>query len=125
MIENLSETVILPIAGIIITFVLCYELINMLIARNTMHDIDTWMFFKYFFKMWVAVFIIIRTFDITMAVFDLAQNVISNSAGSISGDTAINIETHTAHHITHYHTGDHARCHSHISGSVKHKRKVM
>ena len=93
MIRNLSENVIVPIAGIIITFVLCYELINMLIERNTMHDIDTWMFFKYFFKMWVAVFIVTHTFDITMAVFDLAQNVISNSAGSISGDTAINIET--------------------------------
>ena len=93
MIRNLSENVIVPIAGIIITFVLCYELIGMLIERNTMHDIDTWMFFKYFFKMWVAVFIVTHTFDITMAVFDLAQNVISNSAGSISGDTAINIET--------------------------------
>jgi hypothetical protein len=74
MIRNLSENVIVPIAGIIITFVLCYELIGMLVERNTMHDIDTWMFFKYFFKMWVAVFIVTHTFDITMAVFDLAQN---------------------------------------------------
>ena len=58
MIQNLSESVIVPIAGMIITFVLCYELISMLTEKNNMHDIDTWMFFKYFFKMWVAVWIV-------------------------------------------------------------------
>ena len=71
MIQNLSESVIVPIAGMIITFVLCYELISMLTEKNNMHDIDTWMFFKYFFKMWVAVWIVSHTFTITMAVFDV------------------------------------------------------
>ena len=56
MIENLSDSVILPIAGIIITLVLCYELISMITEKNNMHDIDTWMFFKYFVKMWIAVY---------------------------------------------------------------------
>lgn len=60
MIENLSNSVIMPIAGIIITFVLCYELISMLTERNNMHDIDTWMFFKYFVKMWIAVYMFIQ-----------------------------------------------------------------
>ena len=58
MIQNLSNTVILPIAGMIITFVLCYELISMLTEKNNMHDIDTWMFFKYFFKMMIAVYLV-------------------------------------------------------------------
>jgi len=58
----------MPIAGIIITFVLCYELISMLTERNNMHDIDTWMFFKYFVKMWIAVYLVSNTFTITMAV---------------------------------------------------------
>jgi len=58
MIQNLSESVILPIAGIIITLVLCYELISMLTEKNNMHDIDTWMFFKYFVKMWIAVYLV-------------------------------------------------------------------
>ena len=81
MIQNLSESVIVPIAGMIITFVLCYELISMLTEKNNMHDIDTWMFFKYFFKMGVAVWIVSHTFTI------------SRAAGVISSDTAINIDT--------------------------------
>ena len=68
MIQNLSQTVIIPIAGMIITFVLCYELISMITERNNMHDIDTWMFFKYFVKMWIAVYLVSNTFTITMAV---------------------------------------------------------
>ncbi len=93
MIQNLSDSVIVPIAGMIITFVLCYELISMLTEKNNMHDIDTWMFFKYFFKMWVAVWIVSHTFTITMAVFDVGQNVVSRAAGVIGSDTAINIDT--------------------------------
>ena len=93
MIQNLSESVIVPIAGMIITFVLCYELISMLTEKNNMHDIDTWMFFKYFFKMWVAVWIVSHTFTITMAVFDVGQSVVSRAAGVISSDTGINIDT--------------------------------
>ena len=93
MIQNLSESVIVPIAGMIITFVLCYELISMLTEKNNMHDLDTWMFFKYFFKMWVAVWIVSHTFTITMAVFDVGQSVVSRAAGVISSDTAINIDT--------------------------------
>lgn len=93
MIQNLSDSVIVPIAGMIITFVLCYELISMLTEKNNMHDIDTWMFFKYFFKMWVAVWIVSHTFTITMAVFDVGQSVVGRAAGVISSDTAINIDT--------------------------------
>ena len=93
MIQNLSDSVIVPIAGMIITFVLCYELISMLTEKNNMHDLDTWMFFKYFFKMWVAVWIVSHTFTITMAVFDVGQSVVSRAAGVISSDTAINIDT--------------------------------
>ena len=93
MIETLSDTVILPIAGIIITFVLCYELITMVTEKNNMHDIDTWMFFKYFVKMWIAVYLVSDTFTITMAVFDVGQHVVSSAAGLISGSTAIDISS--------------------------------
>jgi hypothetical protein len=91
MIQTLSETVILPVAGLIITYILCVELIGMVTDKNSMHDIDTWMFFKWFFKAWVAVFIVTHTFDITMAVFDLAQYVVSGAAGVIHGSTSIDI----------------------------------
>ena len=93
MIQNLSNTVILPIAGMIITFVLCYELISMLTEKNNLHDIDTWMFFKYFFKMMIAVYLVSHTFTITMAVFDLGQSVVNSAAGVISGETAIDISS--------------------------------
>lgn len=93
MIQNLSNSVILPIAGIIITFVLCYELISMLTERNNMHDIDTWMFFKYFVKMWIAVYLVSNTFTITMAVFDVGQHVVNAASGVITGSTAIDISS--------------------------------
>jgi len=91
MIQGLSNSVIIPIAGMIITFVICYELISMLTERNNMHEIDTWMFFKYFVKMWIAVYLVSNTFTITMAVFDVGQSVVNSAAGVISGDTAIDI----------------------------------
>lgn len=93
MIQNLSSSVIVPIAGMIITFVLCYELISMLTEKNSMHEIDTWMFFKYFFKMWVAVYLVSNTFPITMAVFDVGQHVVNAAGRSISSQTAVNIDS--------------------------------
>ena len=73
MIQGLSQTVIVPIAGMIITFVLCYELISMVTERNNLHDTDTWMFFKWVFKAFVAVYLVTNTFNITMAIFDVGQ----------------------------------------------------
>ncbi len=93
LIQNLSETVIIPIAGLIITFILCYELISMIIDKNNMHDIDTFMFFKYFFKAGVAVLVVSNTFNIIMAVFDVGQHIVSNSAGVIGSNTNIDISS--------------------------------
>ena len=89
MIQNLSNTVILPIAGMVITFIMCYELISMLTEKNNMHDIDTWMFFKYVFKMGIAVYLLSNTFNMTMAVFDVGQHVVN--AAVLSHDTAIDV----------------------------------
>ena len=89
MIQSLSQTVIVPIAGMIITFVLCYELITMITEKNNMHEMETFMIFKWIFKAYVAIFLVTNTFDFTMAVFDLAQNVVANAGGVISGNTSI------------------------------------
>ena len=91
MIQGLSNNVIVPIAGIIITMVLCYELISMLTERNNLHEVDTWMFFKYFVKMWIAVYLVSNTFTIVMAVFDLGQSVVGSAAGYIGGRTTIDV----------------------------------
>ena len=93
MIQNLSDTVIMPIAGIILTFVMCYELIQMVIEKNNLHDIETFMFFKWIFKTFVAVLIITNTFNIIMRIFDMSQHVVSNAAGVIISDTNIDITT--------------------------------
>ncbi|MDO5396523.1 MAG: CD0415/CD1112 family protein [bacterium] len=93
LLHNLSDTVIVPIAGLIITFILCYELITMIMEKNNMHDIDTFMFFKYIFKACVAVYIVTHTFDITMAVFDLGQHIVTQSAGVIGANTSIDISS--------------------------------
>ena len=89
MIKNISESVIIPIAGLILTFIACYELIQMIIDHNNLSNFETWIFFKWIFKTFVAVVLISNTFNITMAVFDVAQHVINSSAGIISSETAI------------------------------------
>lgn len=89
MVRNISESVIIPIAGLILTFIACYELIQMIIDHNNLSNFETWIFFRWVFKTFVAVMLITNTFNITMAVFDVAQHVVNASAGIISGDTAI------------------------------------
>ena len=89
MVRNLSETVILPIAGIILTFVLCYELIQLIIEKNNMHDFDTFNIFKWIGKSFVAVLILTNTWNIVMGIFDLAQGVVNQSAGLITGDLTL------------------------------------
>lgn len=86
MIQNLSETVVIPIAGIILTFVLVYELIQMILEKNNMHDFDTFNIFKWIFKTFVATYLLTNCFTIVMAVFDVAQSVVSQSAGVINGN---------------------------------------
>ena len=93
MIKNLSENVIMPIAGILLTFIACYELIQLVISHNNLANFETWIFWKWIFKTFVAVTLITNTMNITMAVFDVAQHVISNAGGIISGSTAIDAST--------------------------------
>lgn len=92
LIRQLSETVILPIAGLILTFVATYELIQMLIDRNNLHDIDYWIFFKWMFKTAAAILILSNTFNIVMAVFDVSQSVIANAAGLVQGSTDVSAD---------------------------------
>ena len=100
MIRNISESVILPIAGMVLTFIACYELIQMLIEHNNLANFETWTFFKWVFKTFLAVTFISNTFNITMAVFDVAQQVISRSGGLISGSTSVSDATLTAMQAT-------------------------
>jgi len=96
MIQSLSNSVILPIAGIILAFVATLELIQLITDRNNLHDVDTWMFFKWVFKTACAVLIVTNTWNIVMGVFDLAQSVVQSASGVISADTAIDISAITA-----------------------------
>ena len=89
MVKSLSDNIILPIAGIIITYVLCYELIHMVMEKNHGNDMEFWEFFVYFVKMWIAVWILSHTFEITMAVFDVGQSIVSSATGIITGSTEI------------------------------------
>jgi hypothetical protein len=91
MVRNLSEAVVLPIAGMILTFVLCYELIQLIIEKNNLQDFDTFNIFKWIFKTFVATYILTHTFDIVMGVFGLAQHVVNRSAGIITGSLDMNL----------------------------------
>ena len=93
LVRNISETVIIPIAGMFLTFIACYELIQLIIEHNNLANFETWIFFKWIFKTFVAVLLITNTFNITMAVFDVAQHVVNASAGLISGSTAVDAST--------------------------------
>ena len=96
MIRNLSDNVILPIAGVILAIVMTLELIQLITDRNNLHDVDTWMFFKWIFKTACAVLIVSHTWDLVMGVFDVAQSVISRSSGIITGTLNIDIASHFA-----------------------------
>lgn len=95
MIRSLSENVILPIAGVILAFVMTLELIQLITEKNNLHDVDTWMFFKWIFKTACAVLIVTNTWNIVMGVFDVAQSVVNHAAGVIVSDTSINIASVT------------------------------
>lgn len=89
MIKNISDNVMMPIAGIILTFIACYELIQMVVGYNNLANFETWFIFRWIFKTFLAVELITHTFDITMAVFDVTQHVISGAGGLIAGGTAV------------------------------------
>ena len=89
MIRTLSDNVILPIAGVILAFVMTLELIQLITDKNNMHDVDTWMFFKWIFKTACAVLIVTNTWNIVMGVFDVAQSVVNSASGIIVSDTSI------------------------------------
>ena len=96
MIHNLSQTVMLPIAGVILAFVMTLELIKLITEKNNMHDVDTWMFFKWVFKTAAAVLIVTNTWNIVMGVFDVAAGVVvgetSIDASSVLADLEAQLE---------------------------------
>lgn len=91
MIKSLSDTVIVPIAGLVMTGILCYELLSMLMEKNNLHELDTWMFFRWIMKAVIAIYLITNTFNIVMAVFDVGQHIVNSAAGTISTSTNIDI----------------------------------
>lgn len=93
MIQNLSETVVLPIAGAVLAFLMTLELIQLITDKNNLNDVDTWMFFKWVFKSTAAALILSNTWTIVMGVFDVAHGVVSSAAGVIVGNTSIDIST--------------------------------
>ncbi len=90
LMRNVSNNAIMPIAGMILTFIACYELIQLVVAHNNLANFETWIFFKWIFKTFVAVMLITHCFDITMAIFDVAGHVITNSGGIIQNSTSVN-----------------------------------
>ena len=96
MVQNLSETVMVPIAGVILAFVMTLELIQLIVDKNNFHDIESAVFFKWIFKSACAILIVTNTWDIVMGVFDVAQGMVNNASGVIIGDTAIDISSVTA-----------------------------
>ena len=93
MIQNLSETIIIPIAGVILAFVMTLELIQLIVEKNNLHDVDTWMFFKWVFKSAAAILIVTNTWNIVMGVFDVAQSVVAQAAGIVGSDASIDISS--------------------------------
>ena len=92
MIRNLSESVIVPIAGLILAFVMTLELIQLIVDRNNMNEVDSWMIFRWVFKSAAAVLIVTNTWNIVMGVFDLSQTIVNRASGVIIRDASIDIE---------------------------------
>ena len=96
MIRYLSDTVVVPIAGMVMTAILCYELISMIMEKNNMHEVDSWMFYKWIMKAVIAIYFVTNTFDIVMAIFDVAQHMVSASASAINTNASIDISSYVA-----------------------------
>lgn len=91
MVESLSENVMIPIAGMIISAILCYELITMVMDKNNMHEVGSEFFFRYLIKACIAVLLLSYTFDITMAIFDVGNHIVTRAGGIVSGSTTIDV----------------------------------
>ena len=93
MIQNLSNTIMVPIAGVILAIVMTLELIQMITDRNNLHDVDTWMIFKWVFKSAAAILLVTNTWNLVMGVFDMAQSVVAQASGIIGSDASIDISS--------------------------------
>ena len=93
MVQNLSENVIMPIAGVILAFVMTLELVQILMDKNNFHDVETVVFFKWVFKTACAILIVTNTWTIVMGIFDVAQGVVNQASGIIIGDTSIDLSS--------------------------------
>ncbi len=93
MVQNLSENVIMPIAGVILAFVMTLELVQILMGKNNFHDVETVVFFKWVFKTACAILIVTNTWTIVMGIFDVAQGVVNQASGIIIGDTSIDLSS--------------------------------
>ena len=91
MVQNLSQNVVLPVAGVILAFVMTLELVQILMDKNNFHDIETAVFFRWIFKTACAILIVTNTWDIVMGIFDVAQGVVNQASGVIVGDTSIDL----------------------------------
>ena len=91
MIQNLSNSIMVPIAGVILAIVMTLELIQMITDRNNLHDVDTWMIFKWVFKSAAAILLVTNTWNLVMGVFDMAQSVVAQASGIIGSDASIDI----------------------------------
>ncbi len=96
MIRYLSDTVVIPIAGMVMTAILCYELISMIMEKNNMHEVDSWMFYKWIMKAVIAIYFVTNTFDIVMAIFDVAQHMVATSAAAINTNASVDIVSSVA-----------------------------
>lgn len=92
MIQNISDTVILPVAGMILTFIMCYEIISLITDKNNMHEVETFMFFKIILKMGIGVYVLSHSMEFVMAFFDVAQNVISRAMGIVVVDGSLEFD---------------------------------
>lgn len=93
MIRNLSDNVMIPVAGMIISAILCYELITMVMDKNNMHEMGSEFFFRYLIKACVAVMLLSKTFDITMAIFDVGNHIVTSASGVITGSTSLDVSS--------------------------------
>ncbi|MBE6720873.1 hypothetical protein CAFE_21300 [Caprobacter fermentans] len=96
MIRTLSENIMMPIAGLILAFVMTLELIQIITDKNNFHDIESAVFFRWIFKTACAILIVTNTWNIVMGIFDVAQSVVNSAAGIIVSDTSIDISSVTA-----------------------------
>ncbi len=93
MLQNVIDSAIVPVASLVLTAIMCLELISWLNEQNNMRTTGDIMaqFVKFIVRLFIGVLLVQKSYDITLWVFRLSNFVIFNAIGTINTSISADI----------------------------------